>query len=125
PSRKKELVTRHTVNERRRGRVRVLLVEDNPVNQLVAVSALRRFGYGVDVASNGAKALEMATEQPYDIVFMDIQMPVMDGYECARRMREQEGADRHTPIVAMTANAFPGDRERCLEAGMDDYITKP
>jgi PAS domain S-box-containing protein len=121
----KELVTRHTVNERRRGRVRVLLVEDNPVNQLVAVSALRRFGYGIDVASNGAKALEMVAEQPYDIVFMDIQMPVMDGYECATRMRAQEGAERHTPIVAMTANTDSSDRERCFAAGMDDFISKP
>jgi PAS domain S-box-containing protein len=119
------LVTRHTVTEAKRSRVRVLLVEDNPVNQFVAASALRRFGYQADMAVSGAKAVDFVSKGPnYDIVFMDIQMPKMDGYQCTKEIRKLEG-DYHTPIVAMTAHALPGDRERCLAAGMDDYLTKP
>jgi CheY-like chemotaxis protein len=107
-------------------RARVLLVEDNAVNQQVATQVLSKIGCRVDVAANGAAALEKVAGEFYDLVFMDCQMPGMDGLEVTRRIRQRE-AERggHLPIVAMTAHAMTGDRERCLEAGMDDYLTKP
>jgi signal transduction histidine kinase/CheY-like chemotaxis protein len=111
---------------------RVLLAEDNVVNAKLAVRMLERLGCRVDVASNGHEALKMVQSIPFDIVFMDCQMPEMDGFEATRAIRQWEGASRveqspatRLPIVALTANAMQGDRERCLSAGMDDYITKP
>ena len=106
---------------------RVLVADDNPVNALVATSMLQRFGLVVDVAEDGEQALEMMQAQPYDAVLMDCQMPELDGFEATRRWRKQErdAGMRHLPIVALTANAVLGDRERCLDAGMDDYLTKP
>ncbi len=105
---------------------RVLVVEDNVVNQRVIALMLERQGCRVDVAANGVEAVEAAARGAYDLIFMDCQMPEMDGYEAARALRERErrGAAR-TPIVAMTANALGGDRELCLGAGMDDYLSKP
>ncbi|MFH1148120.1 MAG: response regulator [Pseudomonadota bacterium] len=105
---------------------RLLLVEDHPVNQKVAVAMMRRSGYAVDVANDGQEALDVVFSARYDIVFMDIQMPVMDGMEAthAIRTREKETGG-HQIIVAMTAHAMAGDREKCLEAGMDDYVSKP
>ena len=111
---------------------RVLLAEDNVVNAKLAVRLLERLGCRVDVASNGHEALKMVQSIPFDLVFMDCQMPEMDGFEATRAIRAWERASRiepspatRLPIVALTANAMQGDRERCLEAGMDDYITKP
>jgi signal transduction histidine kinase/CheY-like chemotaxis protein len=107
---------------------RLLLVEDNPVNLAVGRQLLASLGYGVDCAENGEQALAAMAEGRYDLVLMDCQMPGLDGYTAARRWREREAqADpaRHLPIVAMTANAMAGDRERCLAAGMDDYLSKP
>ncbi len=109
------------------GGLRVLLAEDNPVNQKLAQTLLARLGYSVIVAGNGALALEMFTSASFDAVLMDMQMPVMDGLEATRRIRqwEQRYADRRTPIIAMTANAMERDREACLQAGMDDHLAKP
>jgi two-component system sensor histidine kinase/response regulator len=104
--------------------LRVLLAEDNPINQEVAVELLRTSGLTVDVASNGAQAVEMAQRERYDLVFMDVQMPVMDGFEATRAIRQIPGHE-HTPIVAMTANAFEEDRRLCLAAGMNDHLGKP
>ncbi len=107
---------------------RILLVEDNPVNLLVARKLLDSLSFEYDTATNGAEALAMLTEDRYGLVLMDCQMPVLDGYSAARRWREQEAraaTPRRLPIVAMTANAMAGDRQKCLDAGMDDYLSKP
>jgi two-component system sensor histidine kinase/response regulator len=101
-----------------------LVVEDNPVNQRIAVHALRRLGMLVDAAANGQEALDAVSRTRFDLIFMDCQMPGMDGYEVTRHLRNLE-VERRTPIIALTAHAMQGDRDRCLEAGMDDYLTKP
>ena len=105
----------------------VLLVEDHPVNQQVARRLLERLGLKVEMAGNGAEALEKIQRQHFDLVLMDCQMPVLDGYSATRRLRERELAASvpRLPVIAMTAHAMAGDRERCLESGMDDYLTKP
>jgi CheY-like chemotaxis protein len=105
--------------------LRILLVEDNPINQKVAVRMLQRAGYACELAENGREALEALGRADYDMVFMDCQMPEMDGFAATEAIRRREGHRRRTPIVAMTAMAMKGDSERCLEAGMDDYIAKP
>jgi len=105
---------------------RILLVEDNPINRKVAFNLLQKVGYQVDCAENGAQALTAIQEQAYDLVLMDVQMPVMDGLEATTRIRTLESqTQHHTPIIAMTAHAFREDVQRCLAAGMDDYLSKP
>ncbi|MCP4691172.1 MAG: response regulator, partial [Desulfobacterales bacterium] len=104
---------------------RALLVEDNRMNQRVASGILKKFGCRVDVAENGMAAINLLDGQSYDMVFMDANMPVMDGFETTRYIRRQETGEDRIPIIAMTALAMEGDRERCLDAGMDDYLSKP
>jgi CheY-like chemotaxis protein len=104
----------------------ILVAEDNPVNRKVASTMLWQRGYKVIEAVNGAEAVRITAEQKPDAVFMDIQMPVMDGLEAAGLIRKNEATNGvHTPIIAMTAHAMKGDRQRCLDAGMDDYVSKP
>jgi PAS domain S-box-containing protein len=120
-----QLVTRHTLAEAKRRRMRVLLVEDNPVNQLVADLALKRLGYTIDKAGDATQALEMGEQHRYDLILMDIQMPGMDGYRAASAIRARERGGVRVPIIAMTGNAAPDERQRCLAAGMDDFLAKP
>jgi CheY-like chemotaxis protein len=105
--------------------LRILLAEDNVVNQKLALRFLQQMGYRADVASNGLEAVESVERQVYDVVLMDVQMPEMDGLEATKRICARWPAGERPRIVAMTANAMQGDREMCLVAGMDDYITKP
>jgi CheY-like chemotaxis protein len=106
--------------------LKILLVEDNPVNQIVASTLLKHLGHGITIAGNGREALQAVQREPYDVIFMDIQMPYMDGLEATARIRRL--ADVKTaeiPIVALTAHAIGGYRDRCLAAGMDEFLTKP
>jgi CheY-like chemotaxis protein len=103
----------------------ILLVEDNMLNEMVAVGMLRLLGRTADVAMNGAEAVEAMKTHPYPIVLMDVQMPVMDGLEATRRIRAELPTDRQPYIIALTANAMAGDEELCLKAGMDAYLSKP
>ena len=120
------LITRHTITETvARSSTRVLVVDDNPVNQKVAVKMLEKLGCRVDLAGNGMEALAAVCRHQYPLVFMDCQMPDLDGLETTRLLRSQEKPGEHLPVIAMTANAMEGDRESCLKAGMDDFISKP
>jgi CheY-like chemotaxis protein len=129
-------VTRHTITEAKAresaarlepgARARVLVAEDNVVSQRVATRLLERLGCRVEVAASGLEVLKKLEAESYDLVFMDCRMPEMDGYEATREIRRREVRNAaRTPIVAMTAHALPGDREKCLEAGMDDFVAKP
>ena len=119
------LVTRHTLSEARRQGFRILLAEDNPVNQKLTVIILQKAGFSVDAVDNGLQAVEKVKTGVYSAVLMDVQMPEMDGLEASKHIRTDPEMPHHIPIIAMTADALKGDREVCLEAGMDDYISKP
>ncbi len=119
------LITRHLLAEKKRHGMQILLAEDNPINQKLAMVLLQKAGYSVDVVENGLLAVEKVKQGKYNAVLMDVQMPEMDGLEATMLIRQQTGAGEHIPIIAMTAHALKGDRERCLGAGMDDYVSKP
>ena len=120
------IITRHSLADQRKSQYNILLVEDNPMNQEVAKRMLLKLGYNPSVADNGVEALEIYEKGKSDLILMDLQMPVMGGFEATARIRElEEESGAHVPIIAITAHAMTGDREKCLAAGMDDYVTKP
>jgi CheY-like chemotaxis protein len=122
---KQKLITRHSLRESRRS-LRVLLAEDNAINRELSMRLLTKRGHTVVVAENGKQAVQAVEQQDFDVVLMDVQMPEMDGFEATGLIRQKEKeTGRHLPIVAMTAHAMKGDRERCLAAGMDAYVSKP
>ena len=123
----RSLVTRHTLAELEiKQRLRVLVADDNHINQKVTASLLENMGHRADVVGNGKEAIEAFRIVPYDVILMDVQMPEMDGFEASRQIRAlEEKTGRHTPVIAITAYARNEDRESCIAAGMDDYISKP
>src|SRR5690606_6271934 len=114
-----------SLQDQQQEEMKILLVEDNDINRLYAKSILHQWNCIVDIAENGLVAIEKIKYNPYDIVLMDVQMPVMDGYEATRAIRLMDSSVRHTPIVALTANATPADIQKCLASGMNDYLPKP
>jgi len=120
-----QLITRYSLDEAKRHGIRILVAEDNPVNQKVALTVLTKLGYQAELAVDGREAVQKQAQQAYDLILMDCHMPRLDGYKAARRIRKAESGKQRVPIVAMTAHALSGARAECLEAGMDDFISKP
>jgi len=120
-----QLSSHHNISESHLRETPILLVEDNEVNQMVVIAILKKYGFLPDVANNGAEALTMLEKKFYQLVLMDCQMPVMDGYDTTEKIRQLNTKQSKVPIIAMTAHAIEGDRDKCIEAGMDDYISKP
>ncbi len=118
------LITVHSMSERRAG-LRILLADDNPLNCRMTVLMLEKAGHQIDVVNDGASAVEALRGKDYDLVLMDVQMPGVDGLEATRRIRQLPAGRSGVPVIAITANAWPGDDQRCLAAGMNDYVTKP
>ena len=111
--------------EARKRKTRLLLAEDNRINQKVVLAILRNYGFSCETVSNGEDAVNYAKKQPYHIILMDCDMPILNGYEATGLIRKNESGDWHTNIIALTASTMKGDREKCLAAGMDDYLAKP
>ena len=122
---KKELITRHTLAEDRKQQLHILLAEDNIINQKVVQHMLGNLGYKVQAVVNGKEALKSLALRHFDLILMDVQMPEMDGFEATRAIRQSQTQYNRIPIIALTANAMKGDDEKCYQAGMDDYMTKP
>ena len=124
-NREEQIITRHSIKENRK--TKLLLVEDNATNRMVATAILKKLGYDIDIAVDGLEAVEKLKKTDFDLVFMDLQMPVMGGLEATQKIRswKTDALNYKIPIIAMTANAMKGDREMCLKAGMDDYVSKP
>jgi len=120
-------ISKKRINDFPQYNSRVLVVEDNVVNQIVAEGILQKFGLTVDIVANGLEAVTTLENIPYDLVFMDCQMPVMDGYEATRLIRASQSKvlNKNIPVIAMTANAMKGDKEKCLACGMNDFLSKP
>jgi CheY-like chemotaxis protein len=119
------LITVHSMSERRPASLRILLADDNPLNCRLAALMLEKAGHQIDVVNDGGPAVEALGRKDYDLVLMDVQMPGVDGFEATRRIRALPGGRGGVPVIAITANAMVGDEQRCLAAGMDDYVTKP
>jgi two-component system, sensor histidine kinase and response regulator len=114
------------INKEEGSSIKILLAEDQPINRKIVIGLLKRYNWQIISAENGEEAVEKYNHEPFDLVLMDVQMPRMDGFDATRHIREQEiNSEKHIPIIAMTAHAMKGDKEKCLEAGMDYYITKP
>ncbi len=123
---RKQLITRHTLSEKGERALNILLAEDNAINQKLVTAMLERWGHHITLANHGGEAVALSAKQAFDLILMDIQMPQMGGIEATQHIRKREqGTDQHIQIVAMTANAMSEDRQRCLDAGMDDYLSKP
>ncbi|MFZ1986490.1 MAG: response regulator, partial [Desulfatitalea sp.] len=124
---KPQLVTRYSIDEAKRKKIRILLAEDNTINRKLALHLLEKFGFQADAVANGLEAVQALEIAPYDLVLMDVQMPEMDGLEATGVVRDPQSKVRNhaIPIIAMTAHAMKGDREICLKSGMDDYVSKP
>jgi CheY-like chemotaxis protein len=122
-----KIVTKYTIRENEKRHVRILLAEDNDINQKVAMNILKKLGYKADIAVNGMEAVNALEKDSYDLVLMDVQMPEMDGFEATKTIRNPDSKVRNhnIPVIAMTAHAMKEDRQRCLDHGMDDYMSKP
>ena len=119
------LITKYSIRESHK-RLRILVVEDNPINQKVAAHILQKYGNTVILANDGKEALEAFKKEEFDLILMDVQMPVMDGFQATAAIRKVErSTGKHIPIIALTAHTMKGDRKKCLDAGMDDYVSKP
>ena len=123
----KQLVTRHTIAEGKNKKIKILLAEDNAINQKLALRLLEKFGFKADAVASGEEAVKALEMIDYNLVLMDIQMPVMDGYEATKAIRDPNSnvINHDVKIIALTAHAMKGDREKCVEAGMDNYLAKP